>query len=116
MSAKKAAKKTKGNYFKATDLNSLADIYQRIDTLEPQNEQGNVVQEIRELFYIPLLVALLLIALLVFIPRSKLNDWFYTKFSFFTPVGFAIFASPDYFLFQENRVKKFILFLGEYLR
>jgi Ca-activated chloride channel family protein len=73
-SLKALAKKTKGNYFKATDLNSLADIYQRIDALEPQNEQGNVVQEIRELFYIPLLVALLLIALLVFIPRSKLND------------------------------------------
>lgn len=73
-SLKALAEKTKGNYFKATDLNSLADIYQRIDALEPQNEQGNVVQEIRELFYIPLLVALLLISLLIFIPRSKLND------------------------------------------
>lgn len=67
-SLQELAKKTKGNYFRATDLNSLAEIYQQIDKLEPQNDEGNVVQEKKELFYIPLIIALILISLLLFIP------------------------------------------------
>ncbi|MBP5697974.1 MAG: VWA domain-containing protein [Alphaproteobacteria bacterium] len=69
-SLKELAKKTRGNYFRAKDLNSLAEIYRRIDALEPQNEEGSVIQEIREYFYIPLLIALVLLALLIFLPRS----------------------------------------------
>ncbi len=64
------AQRTKGNYFRATDLNSLASIYQKIDALEPQNNEGNVVQERRDLFYIPLVGALILALLLLFLPRS----------------------------------------------
>ena len=73
-SLKELAKRTKGNYYRATDLNSLAQIYQHIDELEPQEEKGRVVQEVKELFYIPLLIALLLIAFLIFMPRRLLND------------------------------------------
>lgn len=69
-SLKELSKKTKGNYFRAKDLNSLAEIYQRIDALEPQTNEGTVIQEIREYFYIPLLIALFLLILLLILPRS----------------------------------------------
>lgn len=69
-SLKELSKRTKGNYFRARDLASLAEIYQRIDALEPQANEGTVVQEIREYFYIPLLIALALLLLLLFLPRS----------------------------------------------
>lgn len=72
-SLKELAQKTKGNYFRATDLSSLADIYQKIDTLEPQNNDGGIVQEKKELFYIPVIGALILAILLLFLPRSFLR-------------------------------------------
>lgn len=72
-SLKELAKKTKGNYFRATDLDSLAAIYQKIDSLEPQNNEGAVVQEKKELFYIPLICALILAMLVLFLPRSYLK-------------------------------------------
>lgn len=73
-SLKELAKRTRGNYFQAKDLNTLAQVYQRIDDLEPQSSQSNVVQEIRELFYIPLMIALFLLLGLLFLPRRALND------------------------------------------
>jgi Ca-activated chloride channel family protein len=69
-SLKALAEKTKGNYFRAKDLASLNEIYKRIDELEPQNDESSVVQEIKELFYIPLLIALGCLFLLLFLPRS----------------------------------------------
>ena len=72
-SLKELAQKTKGNYYRATDLNSLAAIYQKIDALEPQNNEGGIVQEKKELFYIPLVLALILATLLLFLPRSYLK-------------------------------------------
>lgn len=59
-SLKELASRTKGRYFKATDLNSLAQIYNYIDTLEPEQSEGNVVQDKTDLFYLPLLVAIVL--------------------------------------------------------
>ena len=73
-SLKKLAKKTNGNYFRASDLNTLAKVYKHINELEPQNTESSVVQEINELFYIPLLIALCCLLILLFIPRSLLND------------------------------------------
>lgn len=67
---KELAQKTKGNYFRATDLNSLAEIYQKIDMLEPQNNEGNIVQEKTELFYWPVIGVLFLALILLFLPRS----------------------------------------------
>lgn len=72
-SLKELAQKTKGNYFRATDLNSLAEIYRKIDMLEPQNNEGNIVQEKTELFYWPVVGALLLALILLFLPRSFLR-------------------------------------------
>lgn len=68
-SLKELAERTQGNYFRATDLKTLAEIYQRIDSLEPQNNESAIVQEIKELFYIPLVGAMLLFAFLLFLPR-----------------------------------------------
>ena len=73
-SLKELAKRTKGNYFRAKNLTGLANIYQKIDSLEPQSNDSNVIQEVKELFYVPLLIALVLAALLLFLPRSYLND------------------------------------------
>ena len=72
-SLKELANKTKGNYFKASDLSSLQKIYQKIDELEPIDNEGSVVQEKRDLFYIPLIGALILALLLLFLPRSVLK-------------------------------------------
>lgn len=69
-SLKELSNKTKGNYFRAKDLSSLAQIYQKIDNLEPQTNEGAVIQEIREYFYIPLLIALVLLVFLFALPRS----------------------------------------------
>lgn len=68
-SLKALAEKTKGNYFRAKDLTSLNEIYKRIDELEPQNDESSVVQEVNELFYLPLLIAFICLAFLLFLPR-----------------------------------------------
>ncbi len=70
---KELANRTKGNYFKATDLSSLQNIYQKIDALEPINNEGSIVQEKRDLFYIPVIIALFLAMFLLFLPRSVLK-------------------------------------------
>lgn len=72
-SLKELAQRTKGNYFRAKDLNSLAEIYQKINNLEPQNNEGNIVQEKKDLFYIPLAAALVLTAFLIFLPRRYMK-------------------------------------------
>ena len=42
-----------------------------IDKLEPQNHEDNYIQEIKEYYYLPLLAALLLGIILMFIKRGK---------------------------------------------
>ena len=69
-SLKLLAQKTKGNYFRAKDFNSLSQIYAQIDKLEPQDTKENVIREEKELYYIPLMLALLFATFLIFIPRS----------------------------------------------
>ena len=69
-SLKILAQRTKGNYFRATDLNSLAEIYNRIDALEPEQNEGTFVQDKTDLFYIPLLMALVLVFLGLSFSRS----------------------------------------------
>ncbi len=69
-SLKLLAQRTKGNYFRATDLNSLADVYNRIDTLEPEQNEGSFVQDKTDLFYIPLIMALVLVFFFLFFSRS----------------------------------------------
>ncbi len=70
-SLKELANRTRGRYFRATDLASLQRIYQEIDKLEPKTNDSDIVQEKRELFYLPVLLALLLsIALIFYLKRG----------------------------------------------
>ncbi len=70
-SLKKLAQDTQGKYFRARDTKSLQQIYNAIDKLEPteNNEQFSV--ETKELFYIPLLVAVILASLMFLRGQKK---------------------------------------------
>ena len=68
-SLRKIADETKGTYFRAKDTSSLVRIYDAIDKLEPGLNENQFVQETRELYYLPLLAALLLAAVVVFQTR-----------------------------------------------
>lgn len=68
---KELAAETKGRYFRATDLNSLAQIYEAINKLEPAENDARFVRESREYYYIPLLAAVLLAAGLVVLTRRR---------------------------------------------
>ena len=72
-SLKELAQRTKGNYFKATNLANLQLIYNKIDEMEPKSNEGSIVQEKHELFYIPLIIALILSIGLVFYLRRGGN-------------------------------------------
>lgn len=67
---KKLAQTTAGTYFRAKDVSSLQKIYEQIDKLEPQTQEGRYVQETKDLFYIPTIAALLLFMLLIMIMRK----------------------------------------------
>jgi Ca-activated chloride channel family protein len=51
---------TGGQYFRATDSESLGDIYKLIDQLEPVEDKENQFRPIKELFYWPLAIAAIL--------------------------------------------------------
>ena len=68
-SLRKIADETKGTYFRAKDTSSLARIYDAIDKLEPGLNENQFVQETRELYYLPLLAALLLASVVAFQTR-----------------------------------------------
>lgn len=65
---KQIAEKTHGKYFRARDGKTLEQIYQLIDKLEPVASDKTYVRPRTDLFYWPLLAALLLSLVLVF-PR-----------------------------------------------
>ena len=54
------AQLTKGNYYRARDVDSLYKIYGEINRLEAQDKEGRYVQETKDLFYYPAALALLL--------------------------------------------------------
>ena len=68
-SLRKIADETKGTYFRAKDTSSLVRIYDAIDKLEPGLNENQFVQETRELYYLPLLAALLLASVVAFQTR-----------------------------------------------
>ncbi len=65
------AAETKGTYFRAKDLNSLVNVYDAIDRLEPQTQEGRFVQESKDLFYIPASAALLVFIFLIGLARKE---------------------------------------------
>ena len=59
-SLKELADKTKGQFFKATDLAELIKVYREIDKLEAEDFDEGFVYPKKELYYLPLLLAFLL--------------------------------------------------------
>lgn len=55
------AERTGGAYFRARDAEALAEIYRRLDELEPVESDQEVIRPIDELFHWPLAVAFLLV-------------------------------------------------------
>lgn len=66
---KALADETKGRFFKASDLNSLAQVYEAINQLEPTENEARFRRDVKEYFYIPLLLALFLASALVLLTR-----------------------------------------------
>jgi len=56
---KELAAETQGRYFKVTTLKELIDVYKKIDLLEEQDFEDHVTYDKKELYYIPLLAALI---------------------------------------------------------
>lgn len=52
------AQRTGGRYFRATDTDSLEEIYELIDTFEPISEDSLYLRPVKELFLWPLLIAM----------------------------------------------------------
>ena len=67
---KELAKITKGQYFRAEDTAGLQKIYQIIDELEPTSKDQRFVQEAKDLFYVPLLLAVVLSMLIFYFMRG----------------------------------------------
>lgn len=63
------AEETKGNYFRAKDVNSLFQIYNEIDKLEPMTSEGRYVQEVKELYPYAAAMALILFMILVLLTK-----------------------------------------------
>lgn len=59
-SLQELAAATKGTYFRAEDTSSLQKIYNTIDKMEPSLNENRFIQETKERYYIPLLMAILL--------------------------------------------------------
>ena len=70
-SLKELAKETKANYFRAKDVNSLFQVYQQINKLEAQKTEGRFIQEIKELYYYPASLSLVLFVLLLIIKKRS---------------------------------------------
>lgn len=63
------AEETKGNYFRAKDVNSLFQIYNEIDKLEPMTSEGRYVQEVKELYPYAAAMALILFMILALLAK-----------------------------------------------
>ncbi len=67
----KIAKETGGKYYRAYDTKEFSKIYEDINKLEPVNSETIFLRPIKELFYYPLGLALMLSVLAVFILRKR---------------------------------------------
>ena len=65
------AQKTRGQYFRADDLNGLIKVYQAIDHLEPEKREQNFIYPRRELYYWPLLTAFVLASIMAYVYRRR---------------------------------------------
>jgi len=61
------AKETQGQYFKASDTSSLLKIYDIIDKMEADEDDDKFVKNTKDIFYIPLIFAILLAVVVILI-------------------------------------------------
>jgi Ca-activated chloride channel family protein len=76
---KTIARKTGGRYFRASDVTSLAGIYDELDKIEPLSKDGQSWRPVEELYTWPLGAALILTVLCAvstigFRPRARSAD------------------------------------------
>lgn len=57
---KEVARQTKGQYFRAESTSDLQKVYDLIDKLEPTQGDENYIRETKDIFYLPLIGAILL--------------------------------------------------------
>lgn len=69
---KELARQTKGQYFRAENTSDLQKVYDLIDKLEPSQGDENYIRETKDIFYLPLLAAILLGLGLAFIMKRAL--------------------------------------------
>lgn len=65
-SLKNIAAETEGRYFKADDVKGLANVYNAINLSEPESSDENFVYPRRDIYYIPLLLAVITAAILMY--------------------------------------------------
>ena len=70
-SLKQLAAETEGRYFRADDLKGLVNVYKAIDLLEPESSDENFVYPRQELYYLPLLLAVLLASVMMYVYQRK---------------------------------------------
>ncbi len=70
-SLKQLAAETEGRYFRADDVNGLVNVYKAIDLLEPESSDENFVYPRRDLYYMPLLLAVLLAVAMMYAYQRK---------------------------------------------
>ena len=71
---KELAETTKGQYFRAASASDLQKVYQMIDALEPMSKEDRYVQEVREVYYIPLLAAWILSLIAILMQRGQKDE------------------------------------------
>ncbi|MDD4556637.1 MAG: VWA domain-containing protein [Alphaproteobacteria bacterium] len=64
-SLKELANVTEGTYFRADNMQDLERIYQLIDDMEPTTNEDKIVQNVEEVFYLPLIFAVLFSFILI---------------------------------------------------
>jgi Ca-activated chloride channel family protein len=62
---------TNGQYYRAENTSGLQKIYQLIDKLEPRLQDERYIRETTELYYIPLLIAIIISLFLAYALREK---------------------------------------------
>lgn len=70
-SLKELADVTGGSYFRARDTQSLQEIYKIIDQMEPTANEDKFTQEVEDIYYLPLILALALSFALIFNTRKR---------------------------------------------
>ena len=71
----KLADETNGKFYRATDKNGLAGIFDEIDSLEKTKIETSTITKYKELFYAPLIIGFILYSISLILKHSVLRVW-----------------------------------------